>query len=396
MTKKYEKSHPWINFNVNMGKAGHRFWMLLGEAQSKCEHIEGALLSPDDARELHRIYLAKGAHATTAIEGNTLSDAEVKKILEKKLTLPESKQYLQREVQNIIGACNEIARRHIMEDNHPLSVDEIKRFNLLVLDGLPPKEDVVPGEIRKHRVGVGRYLGAPAEDCEHLLGRLCEMLGDKAFTLGTGMEKASGILKAIIAHLYIAWIHPFGDGNGRTARLVEFKMCVSAGIPVPASHLLTNHYNETRTEYYNALDRTSRERSIFAFAEYAILGYVDQLSEQIDRIRKAQYKAFWTNYVHSKFSGTDTASGRRKRNLIIDMSDRFGFDFEGERKTMPIAKIHEVSSRVMEAYSKTTTRTRARDIGDLIGMGLLIREGSSVRPNFGIVIAFLPATAKPL
>ena len=211
---------------------------------------------------------------------------------------------------------------------------------------------------------------------------------------GQARPTTFGILKAIIAHLYIAWVHPFGDGNGRTTRLVEFKMCVGAGIPVPASHLLTKHYNETRMAYYDALDRASKERNIFVFAEYALLGYVDQLSEQISRIRKSQYKAFWTNYVHSKFSGMETASGIRKRHLILDMSDYLGIDFEDEPKMMPIAKISEVSSRVMGAYVKTTDRTRARDIRELIEMGLLIREGSQVRPNFETVIAFLPATAK--
>ncbi len=32
---------------------------------------------------------------------------------------------------------------------------------------------------------------------------------------------AAAILRAVLAHLYIAWIHPFGDGNGRTARLAK-------------------------------------------------------------------------------------------------------------------------------------------------------------------------------
>lgn len=45
-----------------------------------------------------------------------------------------------------------------------------------MLDGQPIDPDVAPGEIRQHSVGVMRYLGAPAEDCEYLLERLCEWL----------------------------------------------------------------------------------------------------------------------------------------------------------------------------------------------------------------------------
>lgn len=65
------------------------------------------------------------------------------------------------------------------------------------------------------------------------------------------------ILKAIAAHLYLAWIHPF-DGNGRTARLMELRLLLAAGVTTPATHLLSNHYNLTRGEYYRQLDAASR------------------------------------------------------------------------------------------------------------------------------------------
>ncbi|NOY75701.1 MAG: hypothetical protein GXP32_07900 [Kiritimatiellaeota bacterium] len=32
-----------------------------------------------------------------------------------------------------------------------------------------------------------------------------------------------------LAHVYIAWIHPFGDGNGKTARLMEFYLLLRSG-----------------------------------------------------------------------------------------------------------------------------------------------------------------------
>jgi hypothetical protein len=66
------------------------------------------------------------------------------------------------------------------------------------------------------------------------------------------------ILKAIMAHLYLAWIHPFGDGNGRTARLLEFHILLEAGVPLPVAHLLSDHSNRTRAEYYRQLDRASK------------------------------------------------------------------------------------------------------------------------------------------
>ena len=75
----FERTHPWISFRCDLGKAGAELWLSLGEAASKCEHISRVPLRPATAEMLQQLYLAKGAAATTAIEGNSLSEAEVLK-----------------------------------------------------------------------------------------------------------------------------------------------------------------------------------------------------------------------------------------------------------------------------------------------------------------------------
>lgn len=76
----FERTHPWISFRCDLGKAGVDLWLALGEAASKCEHIARVPLRPATAQALHRLYLAKGAAATTAIEGNTLSEENMKSL----------------------------------------------------------------------------------------------------------------------------------------------------------------------------------------------------------------------------------------------------------------------------------------------------------------------------
>ena len=105
-TDEYQKTHPWLSFHLDLQKVGYRLWMLLGEARSKCEHIAGVPLRPDVARELHSLYMAKGAFATTAIEGNTLTEEQVREHLAGKLKLPPSKEYLAQEIDNIIEVFN--------------------------------------------------------------------------------------------------------------------------------------------------------------------------------------------------------------------------------------------------------------------------------------------------
>ena len=73
----YEGSHPFISFHLDLRRAGPELWLLLGEAQSKCDHISGIPLRPSVAHALHPLYLVKGVQATTAIEGNTLTESEV-------------------------------------------------------------------------------------------------------------------------------------------------------------------------------------------------------------------------------------------------------------------------------------------------------------------------------
>ena len=89
-------------------------------------------------------------------------------------------------------------------------------------------------------------------ECAALQARLCNWIEDeRAWSALAGhIRNPAGvtIVRAVLAHLYFVWIHPFGDGNGRTARLIEFAILVRAGVPAPCAHLLSNHYNATRAE----------------------------------------------------------------------------------------------------------------------------------------------------
>lgn len=107
-TRTYAGTHSWVNYQFDLGRASHKLWMLIGAAH-QCEQIAGIPLRPHTAEQLYGVYLSKGVHATTSIEGNTLSEDQVRQQIEKSLKLPASQEYLQQEVQNIIDACQEIA-----------------------------------------------------------------------------------------------------------------------------------------------------------------------------------------------------------------------------------------------------------------------------------------------
>lgn len=386
--RKFEHSHPWITFRCDLSRAGADLWLLLGEAASKCEHISRVPLRPATAEQLHQLYLAKGAAATTAIEGNTLSEEDVLKAVVGTLEVPPSKEYLKQEVLNIIEACNGITAQLAAGSLSELSVEVISGYNQQIFKHLTLKDDIKPGELRTHSMVVGSvYRGTPAEDCPYLMERLCEWLKSAEFQVPDnappGSETVYAILKAIVAHLYLAWIHPFGDGNGRTARLLEFHILLSAGVPSPAAHLFSNFYNQTRSEYYRQLNQASQSGGdILPFIRYAVRGFVDGLREQLEKIWQQQWDVAWQNFVHEKFQNKNSQAEARQRQLALDLGESGIW--------VDVGTVTELTTRLAKAYGSKTAKTAQRDLNTLVEMGLLAKEGRKYRARREVILAFLP------
>ncbi len=381
--RRFESTHPWISFECNLSRADMNLWIALGEAASKCEHLAGVPLIPAVSDRLHRLYLAKGVQATTAIEGNSLSEEDVGRRLEGKLELPPSQEYLGQEVDNIRNAVGLIVSRIVEGASSDLTVPLIKEYNQMVLAGLQVDDKTVPGEIRGHEVLVGGYHGAPAEDCEYLLNRMCDWLNQPEFCPIGDSAIVMGVIRAIMAHLYIAWIHPFGDGNGRTARLVEFQILAAAGVPSDAAHLLSNYYNQTRQEYYRQLAlASSSDGGYLSFINYAVRGFVEALRQQIEVVKKQQLAITWRDYLRSAFEKRQGAADQRRYKLARDISAAGG--------PIPLAEVGQVSPRVAAEYAKKSRFTLSRDLNELQTMGLISIEKGKCHARLEKLEAFLP------
>lgn len=362
---------------------------MLGEAAADAEHIATSMLKPETGRDLLQLFLARGVLATTAIEGNTLKEEDALKAIQGTLQLPESQQYLGQEIRNILDAANEIKDELVgsPQVSPRLSRAKIEHYNGLVLRELPLDEGVIPGKIRGHSVAVARYRGAPAQDCAYLLDRLSEWLNDSPLNSDEpGDQIPFAILKAVIAHLYIAWIHPFGDGNGRTARLLEVQILLAAYLPTPACHLLSNHYNLTRTEYYRQLDLAGRTGDPIPFVEYAVRGLVDGLDEALTKIRAQQFRDRWEQYVYETFGEMKTKADRRRLRLVLDLSDRYQETAEPTSKQ----EIRRISPALSEAYAGKTVKTLSRDLNAVLQMGLLEVEDHGYVPRDWVILTFRP------
>ncbi len=383
----YSESHPWITFTYDAPH--HDISMRMGEAYSKCSHLAGTPLMPSTAQQFARIYLVKGVNATTAIEGNTLSEDEVEDILDKTTRLPRSQEYLQREIENVAGVITRIYDTVEIGVPFTLTPQWLSEVNRDILAGIEVAEHVVPGEYTLEKLLVGSvYRGAPPEDIPMLVDRLCDWINQLLSVVGRDdidddVQFVNVFRAAVLAHLYIAWIHPFGDGNGRTARALECAILRSSGlVPWVSCNVLSNFYNRTRTRYYDKLNLASRRRDVEGFVRYAADGFVDELRQQIAYVQGQQRRVSWVSYVHEIFqTETQGDASRRRRELLLALP---------ENVATPRSRVRRLTPELAEMYSDRSDKTVSHDINRLRELNLLAVTQAGIRPRVEAMDAFLP------
>lgn len=157
---------------------------------------------------------------------------------------------------------------------------------------------------------------------------------------------------------------------------------MQSGVPFPAAHLLSNHYNKTRQRYYQELDRSSKAADgVVRFVEYAVDGFVDGLREQLQHIRDQQWEVAWRDFIHEWFRDKDTQAYRRQKHLVLDLP--------GDRP-VPQKELASISARVAADYRSKGDKTVSRDANALLKAGLVVKRGGGYAANRGLILAFLP------
>ena len=193
------------------------------------------------------------------------------------------------------------------------------------------------------------------------------------------------IAAAVCAHLYINWIHPFADGNGRTARLLEYAILARSGVvPFPAALLLSNHYNLTRDHYYRELEAADRSGSITGFVGYAVQGLVSGLREQIGLVTEQVLRVTWTNYIHAVLDESPATKGRDRRQALVTAMT--------PSEVYTRRELADLARAATSHYGTVGPKTLSRDLNLLVGTGLVVRDERGWRANVDVLAAFLPPT----
>jgi Fic family protein len=368
MNNKIRETHPHIQFK-KIWEITSKAWHMLGQCEAFVKAISDSPILPEDHAGLLRISLIKGALATTAIEGNTLSEEEVEAILLNQAKLPRSRAYQETEVRNVIDALNGMVTNVIDHDKSSLIKPSlILDFHKQIGQNLGEPFDAIPGKFRSDSRVVGAYKAPDHKYVPELMQELCDWLLTE-FHYDKGQDFAEVVIQAIAAHVFLEWIHPFGDGNGRTGRLLEFYILLRGGNPNIASHILSNHYNQTRSEYYWQLNEARKNRSLTQFIEYALLGFRDGLDLTLAKVQESQFKIAWERFIYDAFEK------RRMGNRIV---------FKRRRKLMlslPISssvtldEMTILNVEIAREYGGKSMRTIQRDVEELLEMKLIEKNG---------------------
>ena len=380
-------TYKHISFTKRWDLAPNTTYML-GQCAAIIQAIAIMPLKPQYRKELLKLSLRKGARATTAIEGNTLSEEDICRI-DAGEKLPPSKQYMQTEVENILAAFNAIRKEVVLDDKSTVITPElIERFHAYVGKNLGDHFQSVPGKFRAsgHNVVVGTYRPPDGAAVRELMVRLCDWMKSE-FRYEAGRQSFDQqVLQAIVFHVYIAWIHPFGDGNGRTARLIEFYILLRAGLPDIASHILSNFYNETREEYYRQLDTATRENSLSSFIKYAVTGFRDGLVDVLNIVQANLLETSWHNFIYEMLD-SKKASGKTK--AIVKRRRSLGLNFPTD-KFYTLDEVMNTVAPITREYARHSPVTLRRDIAELERLEIIVSSGPKFKGNMGILKGLMP------
>lgn len=260
--------------------------------------------------QLKHIFHTLESIGSARIEGNNTTIAEY---IETKLT--ESKKVPPgiKEIQNIEKAMA------FVEDNvkdYPMNRAFISEMHKMIVDELhPPPDgegDHTPGEYRKTNLKINKSTHKPPDwlKVEDYMNELLDFVNrDDA--------KKFDLLKTAIAHHRFVWIHPFGNGNGRTVRLFTYAMLAKTGFNVNVGRIInpTAVFCSNRNDYYSNLSKADKgtDESVLQWSEYVLKG----LKEEIEKIDKL------TNYDYLKKEILlPTISHSLERKYITDIESK--------------------------------------------------------------------------
>lgn len=208
-------------------------------------------LPPEAVKNLNDVFRVEWTYNSNAIEGNTLSLVETKIVLEEGLTIGGKRLQEHLEVINHSEAIDFV--EECVNNSQPLDERTLKNIHYLVLKNI---DNSNAGKFREINVRISGSKHTPP----HFL-QIKNEIEDLFKWYNENKDHLHPVKLAALFHFKFVYIHPFSDGNGRTARLLMNLILLQNGYP-PA---VVKAENEYRLNYYLTLETASIEQNIEPF-----------------------------------------------------------------------------------------------------------------------------------
>ena len=242
--------------------------------------------------QIKRIFHLLESLGSARIEGNNTTIAE---LIESNIEESKSSRASLLEIDNI-----QMAMEFIDKNIEASKIDRafISELHKMVVNGLPlPPEgegDKTPGKFRSWSVKIKNANHQPPE----LESQVEEYMEELITFLNSDHPSKYDLIKTALAHHRFMWIHPFGNGNGRTGRLLTYAMLLKQGFNIKKGRLV----NPTAIfcldrQLYNemlAIADTGKKADLTRWSEFVLQGLKVEL-EKFDML--LDYNYFKNNIV---------------------------------------------------------------------------------------------------
>lgn len=239
---------------------------------------------PNLASQIEEELVRRSIFGTAAIEGNPLSEEVVNKLL----TEDDKKRGLEKAAKQIRNLKNAYALiREMRPSNQPFLLEEafIKKLQSIITHESEENRNV-PGNYRNEPVKVGDEAHGGVYTPPKCLDDVKDLMKEFLLWINSpDLLTEDPVIRAAMAHYYFGRIHPFSDGNGRTARVIEALLLKRSGFRF-VYNMLSNFYYKNLDEYFWAfsLSEKNEEGDVTPFLEFFLKALVASLNEIRDRV----------------------------------------------------------------------------------------------------------------
>jgi Fic family protein len=370
-----------VNFDCCPNTADHEIVSNVARSEALATVIRGIPLPPGTQRRIDALNILRAVRGTTGIEGTELSETEVERIIlapAEQHVLPRGRQRAEKETKNANNVMIFVAETLDRDPDYPVTEDLIRTLHRLTTEGIDyPEND--PGVYRSHSVHAGTYIPPRTRDeVRSLMAQFVQWLNQ-----GPPQDWASPV-RAIAAHFYLVSIHPFGDGNGRTARSLESFLLYQGGINTRGFYSLANYYYQNRIEYEAMLDevRFKTNGDITPFIKFALSGLVAEQETVHEEILAQVMVIAFRDFAREtliKDGKIGTKTGERMFHFLLELAG----------DSVSLAQLRRGGHPLSELYHDFTAKTISRDLNYLEDRRLIRIDNGTICANYEVMLPFI-------